>query len=116
MNETLFLDMMGGRIDSYQLEKRFFRKDGELVWGRVVSALHRDADGEPKYSIAMVENITQRKLAEEQIAFLAYHDKLTGLANRPKFQEELEASIARARRQGLAVAIVFLDLDNFKLV
>jgi diguanylate cyclase (GGDEF)-like protein/PAS domain S-box-containing protein len=115
-NETLFREMMSGRLDSYDLEKRFFRKDGELVWGQVVSALHRDAGGEPKYSIAMVENITQRKLAEEQIAFLAYHDKLTGLANRPKFQEELEASLARARRQGLAVAIVFLDLDNFKLV
>ena len=115
-NEALFREMMAGRRDSYRLEKRFLRKDGELVWGQVVSALHRGADGEPKYSIAMVENVTQRKLAEDQIAYLAYHDKLTGLANRPRFQEVLETALARARRQGKAVGILFLDLDNFKLV
>jgi diguanylate cyclase (GGDEF)-like protein/PAS domain S-box-containing protein len=115
-NEALFREMIAGRRESYQFEKRFFRKDGQLVWGHVASALHRGADGEAKYSIAMVENITQRKLAEEQIAYLAYHDKLTALANRPKFEEVLGAAIARARRKGLAVAIVFLDLDNFKLV
>ena len=115
-NQALFLEMMSRDRESYQLEKRFIHKDGRLVWGQVASALHRGADGEAKYSIAMVENITQRKQAEEQIAYLAYHDKLTGLANRPKFQEALEASLARARRLGFAVAIVFLDLDNFKLV
>ena len=115
-NEALFAEMMAGRRDSYRLEERFLRKDGQLVWGRVVSALHRDTDGAPKYSISMVENITKRKLAEEQIAYLAYHDKLTGLANRPRFQEALELALARARRQSDAVAILFLDLDNFKLV
>lgn len=115
-NEALLREMMTGHRDSYQLEKRFFRKDGQVVWGRVVAALHRDVDGEAQFSISMVENITQRKLAEEQIAYLAYHDKLTGLANRPRFQEMLGAALARARRQGRGVAIVFLDLDNFKLV
>jgi diguanylate cyclase (GGDEF)-like protein/PAS domain S-box-containing protein len=115
-NEALFGEMMNGRLDSYRLEKRYLRKDGELVWGQVVSALHRGTDGEPKYSISMVENVTQRKLAEEQIAYLAYHDKLTGLANRPKFQEVLETALARARRRGHGVGILFLDLDNFKLV
>ncbi len=115
-NEALFREMMAGRRESYRLEKRFLCKNGELVWGQVVAALHRDAEGEPKYSISMVENVTQRKLAEEQIAYLAYHDQLTGLANRPRFQEVLEAALARARRQGQAVGILFLDLDNFKLV
>ncbi len=115
-NEALFGEMMAGERDTYRLEKRFHRKDGRLVWGQVATALHRDADGQPMYSIAMVENITERKEAEEQIAYLAYHDKLTGLANRPRFQEVLEASLARARRNDLAVGVVFLDLDNFKLV
>ncbi len=115
-NEALFGEMMAGRRDSYRLEKRFLRKDGQVVWGQVAAALHRGADGVPKYSISMVENVTQRKLAEEQIAYLAYHDKLTGLANRPRFQDVLEAALARARRQGDAVGILFLDLDNFKLV
>ncbi len=115
-NEALFRDMMAGERDTYRLEKRFIHKDGRIVWGQVASALHRDPEGRPMYSIAMIENITERKEAEVQIAHLAYHDKLTDLANRPRFQEVLEASLARARRNDLAVGVVFLDLDNFKLV
>ncbi|MGZ5212690.1 MAG: sensor domain-containing protein [Actinomycetota bacterium] len=115
-SDELFREMMAGTRDTYQQEKRFYRKDGQLVWGQVASALHRDAGGEAKYSITMIENVTQRKLAEEQVTYLAYHDQLTGLANRPRFQDVLGAALARARRQSLAVAVIFLDLDNFKLV
>ena len=61
-------------------------------------------------------DITQRKEAEEQIAFLAYHDKLTGLPNRIMFDELLGLALARARRHGLGVAVVSVDIDNFKLV
>jgi diguanylate cyclase (GGDEF)-like protein/PAS domain S-box-containing protein len=115
-NVALFQDMMAGNSDFYRLEKRYIRKDGELVWGQVAAALHRDADGLPKFAISMVENITQRKQAEERIAFLAYHDKLTGLPNRTLFEEMLESALARAHRHDLAVGVLFLDLDNFKLV
>jgi diguanylate cyclase (GGDEF)-like protein/PAS domain S-box-containing protein len=115
-NEKLFQEMMDGRHDTYEIEKRFCRKDGQLVWGHVAAALQRGPDGEPQYAISMVENITERKEAERQIAYLAYHDELTGLANRSRFQEELEAAIARARRLDLAVGVIFMDLDNFKLV
>ncbi len=86
------------------------------MWGHVAAALQRGPEGEPQYAISMVENITERKEAERQIAYLAYHDELTGLANRPRFQEELENAIARARRLDLAVGVIFMDLDNFKLV
>ena len=61
-------------------------------------------------------DITKRKEAEEQIAFLAYHDKLTGLPNRVLFDELLELSLARARRHGLGVSVISVDIDNFKLV
>ena len=61
-------------------------------------------------------DITERKAAEEQVAYLAYHDKLTGLPNRAMFDELLELSIARARRNGLGVAVISVDLDDFKLV
>ena len=61
-------------------------------------------------------DITERKAAEEQIAYLAYHDKLTGLPNRAMFDELLELALARARRNGLGVAVVSVDLDDFKLV
>jgi diguanylate cyclase (GGDEF)-like protein/PAS domain S-box-containing protein len=115
-SETLFREMMEGTRDTYEIEKRFCRKDGQVVWGHVADALQREPDGEPQYAIAMVENVTERKEAERQIAYLAYHDELTGLANRSRFQEELEAAIARARRLDLAVGVIFMDLDNFKLV
>ncbi len=51
-----------------------------------------------------------------QLAYLAYHDQLTGLSNRAMFQEQLEATIARARRHDFSVAVLYVDLDNFKLV
>src|SRR5439155_18727803 len=61
-------------------------------------------------------DVTDRKQAEEQIRFLAYHDRLTGLPNRTMFEEALGLALARARRHRLGVAVLFLDLDNFKLV
>lgn len=115
-NMDLFNDMMAGNRDFFRLEKRYFRKDGELVWGQVAAALHRDVEGRPKFAISMVENITERKLAEERIAFLAYHDKLTDLPNRTLFEEMLEGALSRAHRHDLSVGVLFLDLDNFKLV
>ncbi len=64
----------------------------------------------------VIFDISARKAAEEQVAFLAYHDKLTGLPNRVLFEEMLENAISRARRHDLGVGVIFLDLDNFKLV
>ena len=61
-------------------------------------------------------DLTERRAAEEQIAYLAYHDSLTGLPNRALLQEHLDLALARARRQGEAVGLLYLDLDGFKLV
>jgi len=58
----------------------------------------------------------ERKRSEGQVAFMAHHDALTSLPNRAMFEELLELALARARRQDLACAVLFLDLDNFKLV
>ena len=61
-------------------------------------------------------DITERKCAEERLAHLAYHDPLTGLPNRAMFNEHLELVLARARRTGSGAAVLFIDLDDFKLV
>jgi diguanylate cyclase (GGDEF)-like protein/PAS domain S-box-containing protein len=61
-------------------------------------------------------DITDRKRVEDALAFKANHDHLTGLPNRSMFQELLGLALARARRRDLAVAVLYLDLDNFKLV
>ncbi|MGZ3408795.1 MAG: bifunctional diguanylate cyclase/phosphodiesterase [Xanthobacteraceae bacterium] len=74
-----------------------------------------DASGEPEYLISFSEDITERRKAESNIAHMAHHDALTGLANRVLLRERLEASLAAIRRGGL-VGVLYLDLDHFKSV
>jgi diguanylate cyclase (GGDEF)-like protein/PAS domain S-box-containing protein len=62
------------------------------------------------------EDITARKVAEEQVQFLAYYDALTGLPNRTLLQDRVTKALAAARRQGHQVALLFLDLDGFKII
>ena len=90
-NLRQFDAIMNGPLHAYQFEKRCFRKDGEMIWVRVTSAAERDANGERNYAITMLEDITERKLAEarhhEQARLnehQATHDALTGLGNRRK--------------------------------
>ncbi len=66
--------------------------------------------------IALIRDVTERKLAEEQIAFLAYHDNLTALPNNRLFKDRLEHAISQAERGNKLLAIMFLDLDRFKLI
>ena len=63
----LFRDLVGGRRESFQLEARYARKDGELVWAHVRAALERDGEGEPAFAVTMIENITKRKRAEAEL-------------------------------------------------
>jgi diguanylate cyclase (GGDEF)-like protein len=60
--------------------------------------------------------MSRLRTAEEQIRFMAYHDRLTGLPNRNLFEELLDQAMHRARRGGLGVAVLFIDMDNFKLI
>ncbi|HEY0489667.1 MAG TPA: EAL domain-containing protein [Telluria sp.] len=66
--------------------------------------------------VAIVRDITERKLAEERIRHMAHHDELTGLPNRSLIRDRLDQAIHQARRSGRCVAVVFIDLDGFKLV
>ncbi|HVE73247.1 MAG TPA: EAL domain-containing protein [Thermoanaerobaculia bacterium] len=88
--------------------------------GRWVSAVVRpyvdDETGEVSGVIALARDITERKMAERQIEYQAYHDALTGLANRRLFQEHLSLALALAQRREKTVAVLFLDLDHFKVI
>jgi diguanylate cyclase (GGDEF)-like protein/PAS domain S-box-containing protein len=97
-------------------EYRMLHEDGSVKWVLEQAYPIDDEDGNPWLIQGVLFDITERKNAEEQIAFLAYHDKLTGLPNRVLFEEMLENAIARARRYDRGVGVVYLDLDNFKLV
>jgi PAS domain S-box-containing protein len=68
----MFAELVAGRREYYQIEKRYIRKDGGEVWGRLTESLGRDKDGEPAFTIAMVEDITERvqayELLEQRVA------------------------------------------------
>lgn len=81
-----------------------------------VEVIERLPDGRPVRLAGAVHDISRRKEAEAQIRRLAYFDALTGLPNRLAFDEQLHKSIARAERYGHQLAVMFIDLDNFKRV
>ncbi len=76
----------------------------------------RDNDGDAKYLIAVIEDVTERKKSEQRIAFMAHHDALTGLANRAAVAQKIEDAAARHRRWGDPFTVLLLDLDRFKNV
>lgn len=108
--------LFAGEISSYRMEKRYVRKDGEIIWGHLTASVIRDREGSPLYGLGIVEDITERKRAEAQLAEMAYTDPLTGLANRRRLKEWAESAITMARRRQRSVALLFLDLDRFKAV
>ena len=121
--DVLFRDLLRGGRESFQLEARYSRKDGELVWAHVRAALERDQEGEPAYAVTMIENITARKHAEAELIrqselnqHQALHDPLTGLPNRLLFGERIEHAISHAERSDKGLAILMMDLNRFKEV
>lgn len=80
------------------------------------NAVLLDDDGHVTAVLRAGEDITARDKAEAQVAFLAYHDRLTGLPNRALLEEQLNRAAARTRRSQGALALLYFDLDNFKLV
>ncbi len=92
------------------------RKNGEIYpqWGSVTAVL--DNAGKVRNFVAVFSDISKAKQAEEKLYYLANHDTLTGLPNRMNFSEQLNRSIERAKRSQAAVAIVYIDLDRFKLI
>jgi diguanylate cyclase (GGDEF)-like protein/PAS domain S-box-containing protein len=97
-------------------EYRIIRPDGSLRWLRDESVVVLDDDGVPLYRQGYLLDITARREAEERFAHLAYHDPLTGLPNRSLFRDRLELELERARRAGEGLMVLFVDLDDFKLV
>ena len=104
----------GERIEHFETVRS--RKDGSLVHVSLTISPILDPSGSVVACSAIGRDISERKRIEEQIAFLAYHDRLTGLPNRSMFEEVAEMGLARARRHDLAIAVLYLDLDNFKMV
>jgi diguanylate cyclase (GGDEF)-like protein/PAS domain S-box-containing protein len=105
-----------GRNEPFVIEYRVLRADGEVRWVHEKGRGVFDENGELSLLDGAVFDISDRKRMEAELAHLAYHDALTGLPNRTLLQEHLELALARSRRTGGEIAVLFLDLDDFKLV
>ena len=95
---------------------RNYRKDGSLFWNDLYIAPVKNERGVVTHFVEVMNDVTEAKTYEQQLAHQANFDTLTGLANRNLLQDRLQQAIAKARRDGGVVATMFLDLDNFKVV
>ena len=102
--------------DTYADERRFLRPGGSVVWALTHVTLVRDELEEPEYFFVQLQDITERKAMEEELAHQALHDSLTGLPNRALLTDRLVQGLARSRRNGSRLAVMFLDIDQFKVV
>lgn len=103
--------LLGRRMETTAMHRDRHTFPVELTVTRVAAGEHE----EPIF-YGFVRDISERRRGEEQLAFLAYHDGLTGLPNRIMVEQQVETALARARRGGGATALMFVDLDDFKEV
>jgi len=92
------------------------RKDGEIYPEWLAINVVRDAAGAISHYVAVYSDIASVRKSQQRVDYLAGHDELTALANHNLFQDRLSQAIARARRDGQPVAVLYIDLDNFKAV
>ncbi len=113
-----FIRMLQENDAALEFESQVYRKDGSVIWISENARAVRDINtGELLYYEGTVEDITERKLAKEQLHERAFYDVLTGLPNRGLFMDRLSQTVERAKRHpGYRFAVLFLDLDRFKVV
>ena len=110
-------ELICGNTTVFQIEQRYVHKLGHPIWVLLSVSLVRDAQAEPSHLIFQIQDITDRKRAEERLVHDALHDTLTGLPNRALFMDHLKLAVKRAtRHRDLQFAILFLDLDRFKII
>lgn len=101
---------------TYDIEHRLLMPDGRIKHVRERGETRYDEQGNPLRSIGTVQDITHAKLSEEQLSFLAHYDPLTRLPNRALLQSRLTHALEHARRHKTQLALLFLDMDHFKLI
>ena len=116
MDVMQFERVIGRRIEGYSLDKRFIRQDGGLLYTGVSTRCVRRANGAVDYFVMVIQDITERKEAEDRAHNLAHYDPLTGLPNRALLGDRLLQAVARAEREHAQVGVMLVDIDRFKLI
>ncbi len=109
-------EVRAGRTTRFQLDKRYVRRDGHLVWAQLSATVVRTPDNAPRYFVLQVLDVSDRHRHAERLQWLALHDPLTGLANRALLLDRLRLAVAHHKRHPDKLAVIFFDLDRFKSV
>jgi diguanylate cyclase (GGDEF)-like protein/PAS domain S-box-containing protein len=111
---SLVVEVLANEGMSATREARFVQADGHLAWGSLMLSCARAS--QDLGLIAVVQDVSGRKQLEAELLHQAFHDSLTGLANRALFSDRVDHSLARGTREAGRVAILFIDLDDFKTI
>ncbi len=111
-----FRHLMDTQGEVINFESEVYRHDGSKIWISENAHSVRDLQGELICYEGTVQDITERRSYQEQLEHQANFDQLTGLPNRNLLNDRLEQAISRAARRGYFLALVFIDLDNFKFI
>lgn len=114
--EEIFKDYLHGKSPYYINEFRMKTKHGNYKWIMSRGKAIFSEDGKPLRMAGSHSDISSRKYSEELIYKMAYYDGLTGLPNRSYFNRSLQEAIYFCRKNNEKMALLFLDLDNFKLI
>jgi diguanylate cyclase (GGDEF)-like protein/PAS domain S-box-containing protein len=115
-DERMHADVLTGQTRSARAAKRLITADGDHVWVEHSLGLLSDDDGRPVSFVSQFLDVTAAHQAQERLRFLADHDVLTSLANRHQLLDRVGAILGHRPRMGGRLAILFVDLDNFKPV
>ncbi|WP_420791144.1 putative bifunctional diguanylate cyclase/phosphodiesterase [Streptomyces sp. NRRL S-350] len=125
MPDRLFAELVHGERERFRVEKQLKHREGHEVWSKVTVSLIRDGAGQPLYTLALVEDITEQRRLGDRLEYQALHDPLTRLPNRTYFFERLDAAClavtddpgpGRTADEGRRVGVCYLDLDGFAAI
>jgi diguanylate cyclase (GGDEF)-like protein/PAS domain S-box-containing protein len=110
-----YAELLDGTVGQLRQEHQLVRKTGEAMWGRFVGSLVRDADGQGRQVVLVVEDDTEVSLLQRRLSHQSLHDPVTGLPNRQYFTSRLETALRQAPAT-TGITLFQLDLDGFSTV
>jgi diguanylate cyclase (GGDEF)-like protein/PAS domain S-box-containing protein len=109
--------LLSGKMPTCQMEQRYLHKNGHTVWASWSVSKTSASNAKQPNLIFQIQDITDKKLAEEKLQYEATHDALTDLPNRARFMVKLEEALEKAcDSPNYKVSVLFIDLDRFKVV
>jgi diguanylate cyclase (GGDEF)-like protein/PAS domain S-box-containing protein len=116
LDEEATAALMAGDGRGPAIEKRFRHADGHLIWARVTATLIRGPGGAPVGAVVAAEDIAEHRSRHAELSRLAMHDPLTGVRNRALLDHDIDRALRARDRDGGVVAVLYLDLDDFKAI